>query len=243
METILNSKEKIARRAGLLYLALAITSAYGLMYVSSQVYVPGDVAATSRNMMTNEFIFRSGIVSNLISQTIFVFLVLALYRLFEQVNKHQATVMVALVVASVPIVFVGEVFHIISLMILKGEVLSTLQPDQQQEWTMLFLKLNSRTTLVAEVFWGLWLIPFGQLAYRSGFIPKIIGVLLILGGIAYVIQVAASLLFPEYQSIVSKFTGLFPTVAELSTILWLLIKGVKSQQSVSAGKVYESKVS
>jgi hypothetical protein len=233
METTLDSKGKIAKRAGLLYLGLAITSAYGLIYVHSQIYVPDDAATTAKNMLANEFLFRSGIVSNLISQTIFVFLVLALYQLFKEVRKPLATVMVALVIVSIPIVFVGEVFEIIPLMILKGQVLTTLNPEQQQDWSMLFLKLNSRTILVAEIFWGLWLIPFGQLAYKSGFIPKIIGVLLVLGGVAYVIQVGAALLFPDYQSIVSKVTGLFPTVAELSTILWLLIKGVSKAYDTS----------
>ncbi len=233
MEITLDLQRKIARRAGLLYLALAITGAYGLMYVSSQIYMSDDAAATAKNMLAHEFLFRSGIVSNLISQTIFIFLVLTLYRLFKEVNKQQAIVMVALVLVSIPIVFVSEVFEIISLMILKGEVLATLQAQQQQDWAMLFLKLNSRATLVAEIFWGLWLIPFGQLAFKSGFIPRLIGILLILGGVAYVIQVGTTLLFPDYKSIVSKLTGLFPTVAELSTILWLLIKGVKSVSKTS----------
>lgn len=232
MKTMPETKQKIARKAGILYLLLAITSAYGLMYVSSQVYVPNDAAATSQNMMAHEFLFRSGIVSNLISQTVFIFLVLTLYQLFEGVSKHLAIIMVALVIVSVPIVFVSEAFAIASLMILKGEMMTTLPPEQQQEWVMLFLRLNSRTTFVAIVFWGLWLIPFGQLAYRSGFIPKVIGILLILGGVAYAIQVMAIILFPDYRSIVSKLTGLFPTVAELSVILWLLIKGVKSTSEV-----------
>ena len=233
METRLDSQREIAKRAGLLYLILAITGAYGLMYVSSQIYVSGDAAATAKNMLANEFLFRSGIVSNLVSQSLFIFLVLTLYQLFKEVNRQQAKIMVALVIVSVPIVFVSEVFEIISLMILKAEVMSTLQPEQQQEWAMLFLNMNSITTLVAEIFWGLWLIPFGQLAYKSGFIPRVIGILLMLGGIAYVIQVGTALLFPDDKSIVSKFTGLFSTVAELSTILWLLIKGVSEASDTS----------
>ncbi len=228
-----NSKQKIARTAGLLYLILAITSAYSLMYVSSQIYVSGDAAATAKNMLANEFLFRSGIVSNLISQSFFIFLILTLYQLFKEVNKQQANVMVALMIVSVPIVFVSEVFEVIALLILKGEVLATLDPELRPEWAMLFLKMNSSTTLVAVIFWGLWLIPFGQLAYKSRFIPKVIGILLIVGGVAYVIQVGTVILFPDYKSIVSKFTSLFPTVAELSTILWLLIKGVSKASDTS----------
>ncbi len=229
-----NSKQKIARTAGLLYLMLAITSAYGLMYVSSQIYISGDAIATADNILANEFLYRSGIFSNLISQAIFIFLVFTLYRLFKEVNIQQARIMVTLVIVSIPIVFVSEVFEIIALLILKGEALKALDPQLRPEWAMLFQKMNSTTTLVAVLFWGLWLIPFGQLAYKSGFIPKVIGILLIVGGVAYVIQVATALLFPEFKSIVSKWTSIFPTVAELSTILWLLIKGVSQKTGTSS---------
>jgi hypothetical protein len=105
--------------------------------------------------------------------------------------------------------------------------LPSLQAHQQQEWAMTFFKMYSNGILVAEIFWGLWLIPLGQLFYKSGFMPRIIGVLLILGGIAYLIEVATNLVFPDYRFSVSQITGVILPISEFSTILWLLIKGVK----------------
>jgi Domain of unknown function (DUF4386) len=223
----MNETKKLARNAGILYLLLAITGVYGLMYVGSQTYVRGDATGTAQKMLAHEFLFRTGIAGNLISQTLFVFLALAFYRLLKSVNEHHAKLMVALVLVSIPITFICESFQITALLILKGEVLPSLPPQQQQEWAMAFLKMNSNGILVVEIFWGLWLIPLGLLFYKSGFMPRIIGILLVIGGIAYVIQVSANLVFTEYRFFVNQFTSVILPISEFSTILWLLIKGVK----------------
>ena len=222
--------KKLARIAGVLYLVLAITGVYGLIYVSSQTYVHGDAAATAQKMLANEFLFRTGIASNLISQTLWVFLVMAFYRLLKQVNEHQAKLMVALVLVSIPITFICESFNITALMVLKGDILPYLPIEQKQEWAMAFLKMNSNGILVAEIFWGLWLIPLGKLFYKSGFMPLIVGILLVIGGIAYLIEVSAQLVFRDYRFFVNQFTSIILPISEFSTILWLLIKGVKTQK-------------
>jgi Domain of unknown function (DUF4386) len=227
----MDSNKKTARIAGILYLLLTITGIYGLMYVGSQIYVSGDTAATSQKMLANEFLFRTGIASNLISQTLFVFLVLAFYRLLKQVNENQAKLMVALVLVSIPITFLCESFDITALMILKGDILPSLTPQQQQEWAMAFLKMNGNGILVVEVFWGLWLIPLGLLFYKSGFMPRLLGALLVLGGIAYLIQVGTALIFPAYSPFVNQFTSIAVAIPEFSTVLWLLIKGVKNKNN------------
>ena len=227
----MNSNKKTARIAGLLYLILAITGAYSIMYVPSQIIVRGDAAATANNLLANEFLFRTGIVSSLISSIIFVFLVLVLYRLFKQLNEHQAKLMFAFVIVQIPIAFLIEAFNITSVMILKGEVLKILELNQKQDFAMLFLKVHNYGTVILEIFWGLWLIPFGQLVYKSGFIPRILGVLLITGGIGYIIESLSFLLFPSYHSFVSQFTIVLYSIGELAMILWLLIKGVKGKQT------------
>jgi hypothetical protein len=223
----MKENKKLARIAGVLYLMLAITGVYGLMYVSSQTYVRGDAAATAKNILAHEFLFRTGIAGNLISQTIFVFLVFAFYRLLKQVSEHQAKLMVGLVLVSVPITFICESFKITALLILKGELLPSLPLQQQQEWAMTFFKMYGNGILVAEIFWGLWLIPLGQLFYKSGFMPRILGILLNMGGIAYLIEVGTNLVFPDYRFFVDQFTSVILPISEFSTILWLLIKGVK----------------
>jgi hypothetical protein len=226
----MDSNKKLARIAGILYLSLAITGVYGLMYVGAQTYVRGDAAATAQKMLANEFLFRTGIASNLISQTLFVFLVLAFYRLLKQVNEKHAQLMVALVLVSIPITFICESFNITALMILKGDIMPSLPIEQKQEWAMAFLKMNSNGILVAEIFWGLWLIPLGLLFYKSGFMPRIVGILLVIGGIIYLIEVSAQLVFRDYRFFVNEFSSVILPISEFSTILWLLIKGIKTQK-------------
>ncbi len=230
---MINSDKKNARIAGLLYLLLAIIAPYGVMYVPSKTIVRGDAVATANNILANEFLFRTGIVSHLISVIIFLFLVLVLYRLLKQVNEHQAKLMVALVIVQIPIVFLIETFKITSLMILKGEVLKTLAPEQLQDLAMMFLKIHGYGLSMLEIFMGLWLIPFGQLVYKSGFIPRILGVLLLIAGIGYIVDSFTFMLFPNYRAFTFQPALIFSGLGELSTMLWLLIKGVKEQQQIS----------
>jgi len=227
MENKVNSLKKTARLAGLLYLILVITGVYSIMYVSSQIIAQGDAVTTAKNILANEFLFRTGLINDFISNTIFVLLVLVLYRLLKQVNEFQAKLMVAFVVVQIPAVFIMGALNITSLMIFKGEILQTFELNQRQDLAMLFLKINDYGTIALEVFWGLWLIPFGQLVYKSGFIPRIFGILLIIAGIAYVIDSFTFFLFPSYRAFLNQPTLLIVAIGEISITLWLLIKGVK----------------
>jgi hypothetical protein len=227
MENKVNSLKKTAKLAGFLYLILIIAGAYNIFYVSSQTTVLVDAVSTANNILSHEFLFRTGIISDIISNTIFVFLALVLYRLFKQVDENKAKLMVAFVIVQIPLVFIMEAFNITSLMIFKGEILKTFEPNQRQDLAMLFLKTNNYGSLTLEMFWGLWLIPFGQLVYKSGFIPRIFGILLIIAGIAYMIDSFVSILFPGYSSFVNQPTLLLVAIGEISITLWLLIKGVK----------------
>jgi hypothetical protein len=230
MEINSSSLKKTARLAGLLYLLLVITGVYGIMYIPSQIIVAGDTVSTAKNMISNEVLFRTGILNDIISNTIFLFLVLVLYRLFKHVNENQAKLMFALVIVQIPFVFIMEAFNITSLMILKGEILKTFELSQRQDLAMLFLKINDYGTLPLEMFWGLWLLPFGLLVYKSEFIPRIFGILLVIAGIAYMIDSTIALLFPSYSSFVEQPTLLLVAIGEISITLWLLIKGVKIQE-------------
>jgi hypothetical protein len=225
------SLKKTARIAGLLYLLLAITGGYGIMYVPSQVVVRDDIAATASNILNHEFLFRSGIMSNLICQTLFVFLVLTLYRLFEQVNVRVARTMFALVLVSVPIAFFIIFNQLYALMLLKEQFMTVFQPAEIQALAMSYLAKYNYGNSVIGIFWGLWLIPFGQLVWQSGFIPKLLGIFLILGGVAYCLDVVAFVLFPDYRSLTGSIVGITSSVAEIAMVLWLLIFGVR-QKSV-----------
>lgn len=230
MKTNLSSLKKTARLAGLLYLILVITGVYGIMYIPSQIIVPGDSVSTAKNMIFNEFLFRTGVLNDIISNTTFLFLVLVLYRLFKHVNENQAKLMFALVIVQIPFVFMMEAFNITSLMVIKGEILKTFELSQRQDLAMLFLKINDYGTIPLEMLWGLWLLPFGLLVYKSEFIPRIFGILLVIAGIAYMIDSTIALLFPSYSSFVKQPTLLLVAIGEISITLWLLIKGVKTHE-------------
>lgn len=223
----MNPTEKTARLAGLLYLIWIITGFYGIFYISPKFIVLGDAAATAQNMLSNEFLFRTGIINDIISSTLWVFLVLALYRLFKNVNEREAKLMYALVLVQIPAVFFMEALNITSLMIFKGEILKTFEPGQRQDLAMLFLNINDCGSFTLETFWGLWLLPFGRLVYKSGFIPRILGIYLIINGIAYILMSIIFLLLPNYRTVFQPFS--YPLLfGEVAIMLWLLIKGVKS---------------
>ncbi len=162
MENKVYSLKKTARLAGLLYLIWIITGLYAMFYIPSQINIRADAVTTAQNILSNEFLFRTSIINDLISSTIWVFMVLVLYRLFKPVNERQAKLMVALVIVQIPVVFIMEAFNITSLMILKGEILKTFELSQRQDLAMLFLKINEYGVLALEIFWGLWLFPLGD---------------------------------------------------------------------------------
>lgn len=141
--------------------------------------------------------------------------------------------MVALVVVQVPLVFLIEICRFTSLMILKGEAFKTLAPGEVQDFAMLFLKVHGYGIQIVEIFWGLWLIPFGQLVYKSSFIPRILGILLILAGVGYTLDSFTFMLFPKYREFTQIIAFTFSGIGELSIILWLLIKGVKKNYKIA----------
>jgi hypothetical protein len=227
----MDSTKKTARFAGLLYLIWILTGLYGIFYVPSRIMVPGDAVATANNILANEFLFRTSIFNDLVSSTLWVFMVLVLYRLFKSVGERQAKLMVALVIVQIPAAFFMEAFNITSLMILKGEILKTFELSQRQDLAMLFLKIGDYGVLTLELFWGLWLLPLAILVYRSRFLPRFVGVWLIINGFAYLVLSFTSLLLPQYKDIVSNI--FFPAMlGEIAFMLWLLIMGAKPKPSV-----------
>ena len=223
----MKSLKRTARIAGLLYLVLAITGAYGILYVPSQLVVEGDLVKTVTNIRQHEFFLRSGILSNLIGQTTFLFIALSLYKLFENVSQSLCRMLLTLVTASVPISFFIIFNQLYALMLLNEGFMQHVEPVQLQIMVMSFMKMYQYGNLVIGIFWGLWLIPFGILAFRSGFIPRIIGILLVAGGISYLVDACVFVLFPVLQSITSILVSVFSSVAELGALIWLLAVGAR----------------
>jgi hypothetical protein len=220
---------RTARIAGLLYVFTGITGAFNLMYVPNTLIVPGNATATGHNILASEMLFRLGSVSALISGTAFILLVWTLYRLLNGVSQKHALLMVSLVLVSVAITFLNEVNNIAALTLFRGpDFLAVFDKPQRDALAMLFLRLHDYGNFVNEILWGLWLFPFGVLVMRSRFLPRILGVLLIVNCFAYVAASLIALLLPIYANVV--FRAILPALlGEAWIMLWLLIKGVKVQ--------------
>jgi len=219
--------DKAARVAGLLYPLMGIPAVFSLIHIPRTLIVRGDAAATANNILTHEMLFRLGIVGELFCLVAFLFLAMALYRLLSGVNKTHASLMVILVLVSVAIGFVNVVNNIAALTLFRGaDFLAVFDKHQLDALGMLFLRLHSQGIAVNDIFWGLWLFPFGVLVMRSGFLPRILGLLLIVNCFAYVAASLTSLLLPSYANVVSR--AILPALlGELWIMLWLLIKGAK----------------
>jgi hypothetical protein len=218
--------QKTARLAGLLYLALAALSAFGLVYVPSMLIVPGDAAATANNIVTSESLFRLGFVSDLVAFTVNIFVALLLYKLLKPVNRGIASLMVILILMGLAIGMLNELNQFAALLILGSDYLTAFTAAQSQALASLFLDLYEHGFTIAHIFWGLWLFPMGYLVFKSGFLPKVIGVLLIVAGLGYLTDFTLFFLFPDITVTVSDFTF----VGEVVLILWLLIRGVNVKQ-------------
>jgi hypothetical protein len=221
---------KQARIAGVWYLLLGITAPIGLVYVPGKIFVPGDATATADHLRASESLLRIGIGSELLHQVIGVFLVLALYRLFKSVNQKYAVLMVVFSLLGLPIVFLNVLNDIAALTFVSGaDFLSVFDKRQLDALAYLFLRLHTQGIIVASVFWGLWLFPFGILVIRSGFIPRFLGVLLFIAGFAYLASSFTDLVLTRYARFVGKFAMIL-MAAELPIIFWLLIWGARTQR-------------
>jgi hypothetical protein len=216
---------KAARIAGAIYLALVVIGPFSLMYVPNKLIVQGDATATAANFLAHEMLFRSGVVADLIGTVIFVCLGIALYRLFRGVNQTQAWLMVSFVLVSAAVAYLNVVNDLAALILFKGgDFLGVFQKPQLESLGMLFLRLHHQGIVINEMFWGLWLFPFGVLVYQSRFLPRILGVWLIINGFAYVIISFTGLLLPQYEGTVFNYS--FPAMlGEIAIMLWLLIRG------------------
>jgi hypothetical protein len=219
--------DKAARVAGALYLSLVITGPFSLIYVPNKLIVHGNATATAANILAHETLFRLAIVGDLIGTVLFIFVGLALYRLLSSVNRTHATVMTVLVLVSAAVAFVNVLNHIAALTLFRGaDFLAAFDKPQRDALAMLFLRLYAQGIVINEIFWGLWLFPFGVLVMRSRFLPRILGALLIVNCLAWVTVSLTALLLPTYAATVNRY-ALIPETGELWIILWLLIKGAR----------------
>lgn len=226
---------KNARIAGALYVLLGIVGPLRLIYIPNKLFVAGNATATANNIAAHETLFRVGILSDLIGATIVIFVTLALYRLLKDVDQGLAVVMVILGSLMVtPIYFVNTINDAGALLFARGaDFLSVFDKAQRDAFAMLFLRLHHAGVLANEIFWGLWLFPLGLLIYRSRFLPRFLGVWLMLACFAYLALSFTGILFPNYEGTVFNITQPL-MLGEVATMLWLLIRGANVKRAAAA---------
>ena len=231
----MTSLSRNARVAGLLYILASAVGVVRLMYIPNALFVHGNAAATANNIAAHESLFRLGIVCYLVSSVLFIFVTLALYRLFEGVDQPLAILMVILgSLMPVPIFFVNSVTDVAVLLFARGsDFLSAFDKPQREAFVMLFLNLHHHLDLANAIFWGLWLFPFGLLVYRSRFLPRFFGVWLILACLAWLAFSFTGFMFPGYEDKVFTLGQPF-TLGEVATMLWLAIMGAREPRVAAA---------
>ena len=213
---------------------MILTAPFSLIYVPGKLIVRGNAAATAYNLLTHETMFRLSILGDLVGQVIFICLAIALYRLLNSVNKIWAGTMVAFVLISAAIGFLNTLNNIAALILFQGgDFLAVIDKPQRDALAMLFVRLHSHGHFINEIFWGLWLFPFGLLVFQSGFLPRILGVWLMINCFGWLALSIMALFFPTYYD--AAFRMAQPVLfGELAIMLWLLIKGAKVRPAAAA---------
>jgi hypothetical protein len=221
-----NESKRFARMAGIGYLILAIGAGLSWNF-NGNIFVDGNAIITTENIIKNEFKFIMAIILGIIGQLGFILLGLSLYWLLKQVNKYISKIMVTLLLVSIPITFSAIIFQAGALVILKrAEYFNVFNIEQIQAISTAFFSIYNTGIHIVTFFWGLWLFPFAYLVYKSNFIPKILGILLVLSGLTYCFASMTSLISPIFYSKIVSYLSIPESLGEVVMMLWLLIKGI-----------------
>jgi hypothetical protein len=232
----MNSRKKQSRIAAALYLLNGLPAPFALLYVPSVLIVRGNATATANNVGDSETLLRLGMAGELFSSTVVIFAVLAFYSLFKAVSGKHARAMLVLMLISVPISYLNVLNDVAALTFARGpEFLSIFDQAQRDAFTLFFLRLHNQGVTLAQIFWGLWLFPFGIAVMRSGFIPRFVGIAAMIAGCGYVISSSAFLFLPPSAQGLGQLAQILG-VGEFA-FFWLLIWGAKDeppQQPIAA---------
>jgi len=226
----MNTNKKTARMAGFLYFIYIVVSIFADVIGRSKLIVLGDAATTAKNIMASAWQFRIGFMGDLLSAVLFLLTAWALYVLLKPVNKNLALLFLLLNLGGVAIQCFSDLFLFASQLLLSGaDYLQVFQADQLQALAMLFLYLYKNGFMIAQIFYGAWLFPLGYLVFKSGFLPKILGIVLMVHCVGWLMTFLQFFLFPGLD-VITYLTYPLGFIAELSLTLWLLIKGVDVEQ-------------
>jgi hypothetical protein len=223
----MSSPKRLARIAGFLYLIVGIVGGFAIAYVTATVYVPGDAATTAGNVLANAGLVRIGVIADLLQATVFVFLAMTLSVLLKDVHKNAARAMVILVAIATTLMCLNEVFQFAAVLVATdGSYVAAFGAAGAHALVLLLLDMHHYGFLIAQIFFGLWLVPLGYLAYSSGMFLKALGIVLIVGGVSYLVDMLAAFLVPDVGTHIHGFLAIPPTIAEIWMLGYLLVKGV-----------------
>lgn len=229
----MEASKKAARLAGFIYLVVVLTGMFSLAYVPSKLINWKDANQTFQNIASSTQLFRLSIASSMLCYIAFLLLPLVLYKILRRVDETSSKLMVAFAVVSVPISFINLQNKISILALIDEDYFSkTLTSVELQTQTLLYLEQYDSGLLIAQIFWGLWLLPFGYLVYTSNLLPKLFGILLLAGGIGYLVKVFGITIIPDFNHYaISRYVTLPAALGEIGICLWLLIVGIKKTKN------------
>ena len=226
-----DSLKRTARIVGILTLSMTVFAIFGMLYVPNLV-VPGDAAATASNIVASEGLFRIGIVSNVIVVLIEVVLVVMLYVLLKPVSKTFSLVAAFARLAMTTIQGINLLNQVMVLQLLSGaEYLNGFEPGQLHALALFLMNAHESVVLIWGLFFALHLFVLGILVYHSGYIPRILGVLLMVASLCYLVQDFGTILLPAYKETLAMIG--FLSIIELAFPVWLLIKGVRNRPAAA----------
>ena len=230
--TEMKTTKNLARLAGFLYLLIIVFGIFAQLVVREGLIVPGDAAATADNILASESLYRLGFMSDLFMMTSYLLLGYTFYVLFKPVNRNLAALIVLFVMAAVPVMLLNMLNQLAALVVVDGaDYLAVFDDQQLDALSLLFLNLHKYGYLIPQIFFGLWLLPIGILAYRSGYFPRILGILLVISCFAYLIGFVTAFLLPQYSAAVSEVMDIPAALPEFIFCLWLLVRGANLSQA------------
>jgi hypothetical protein len=231
-EVEMSSSKRLARTAGVLYLLVGIFGGFAEGFVEPQMYVAGNAAATAGNVVANAGLVRMGVLADLLDATVFVFLAMTLYVLLKHVHTGAARAMVVLVALAAGITCLGAVFEFEGLRVATGAInLAAFGTAGSNSVVLLLLDTQHYGLLAAQIFFGLWLVPLGYLAYKSAMFPRALGVLLVVGAAGYLVDMLAAFLLPDVGTAIHGYVTIPSAIAEIWMVGYLLVIGVKTKTS------------
>jgi hypothetical protein len=231
-EVEMSSSKRLARTAGVLYLLVGIFGGFAEGFVEPQMYVAGNAAATAGNVVANAGLVRMGVLADLLDATVFVFLAMTLYVLLKHVHTGAARAMVVLVALAAGITCLGAVFEFEGLRVATGAInLAAFGTAGSNALVLLLLDTQHYGLLAAQIFFGLWLVPLGYLAYKSAMFPRSLAVLLVVGAAGYLVDMLAAFLLPDVGTAIHGYVTIPSAIAEIWMVGYLLVIGVKTRTS------------